>query len=222
MTNKSGNIPIHNLTKKDYQKGAILSLENAENLFDLANTCAKLNIPGNGLSILITSLEELAKSAYLKIKSTDPNKIVIRDIEKFFYKHEIKHLAIARLFTKLLTDNIKSKPKKEQEKLTLVIVSVFMILGYLKAINPNIKQNGFEYYRKRGFYVELDKDTKEWNTPMNLINNKSFDDYLNIANQLFRSVKSDLFDSNLTDACTREYIEKLLDENVYFRASYLQ
>jgi len=89
MTKTNGSKSITRLSKKDFQKGADLALENAENLLKIAKSAHQMGIHGNGTSILITSLEELSKAAYLKIKAQNPQ-IVIKELENFFKKHKVK------------------------------------------------------------------------------------------------------------------------------------
>lgn len=58
MNPKKIAVPIYKLSKEEYKLGASLALENAENLYKIACSCIELNIPGNGLSILIKKLPE--------------------------------------------------------------------------------------------------------------------------------------------------------------------
>ncbi len=214
MNPKKIDVPIYKLPKEEYKIGESLALENAENLYKLACSCIELNIPGNGLSILIISLEELSKAAYLQIKASDPA-INVTELDRFFFDHKIKHKAIATLSAKWLNDNI---PEKNQ--IFIAVAAVLILAAFIIASKGEVKLKGLEHVRQRGLYVTRNKETNIWDSPKELINDKTFQEWLDLSKKLFESVKDDLFSSKLTNKQTREYIEKLSDEKVFFSKVY--
>lgn len=206
-----------NLKKSQYKEGADLILENAENLLDIAKTCHQKGLSGNGTSILITSLEELSKAAYLKIKAHNPH-VVIKELENFFNDHKVKHKAIIRLVAKSISDNFKNKSDEDKDKLGLVIfigIAITLFIAYNNEHTFNL-----EKIRQKGYYVDFNYDKSCWQSPKELITSESFSKYISIVENIFCNVKKDLFAGELTDVNTKQFIADLYDDNVYFRKTY--
>ena len=208
-----------NLKKTQYQEGAELALENAESLLEIAKTCHQKGFNGNGASILITSLEELSKSAYLKIKAHNPH-IVIKELESFFKDHKIKHQAIIKLYSKTIINNINALPEEKQNSAGLVVIGTFLILAFVASKAEQPINFDLEKVRQRGYYVNFDEAKSYWRSPKDLIPSESFSAYISVVESIFENVKKDLFNGSLTDIHTKKYIDELQDENVYFRKTY--
>lgn len=211
--------PLLNLKKIQFQEGADLALENAENLLVIAKTCHHNGFNGNGTSILITSLEELSKAAYLKIKAHNPH-VVITELESFFKDHKVKHQAIIRLYTKSLTNNIKTLPEAQQNNAAFVVIGTFLVLAFIIAKNGHSLKLDLEEVRQQGYYVNFVDGESCWHSPKDFIDSESFENFIEIVDHIFENVKKDLFNGKLTDVNTKQYIDELSDENVYFRKTY--
>lgn len=207
--------PLLNLKKIQFQEGADLALENAENLLKIAKSCHQMGLSGNGTSILITSLEELSKASYLKIKEQNPE-IVVKELEGFFRSHKVKHQAIIRLYTKSVTNNLKALPKEHQCVGGFVIIGVLLVLAVIAEKNGFSLKLDLEKIRQRGYYVNFKNDETRWLSPKDLIGPDGFGDFIEIVEHVFTNVKKDLFHGQLTDINTKEYINELGDENVFF------
>jgi AbiV family abortive infection protein len=208
-----------NLKKTQYKAGADLALENAENLLKIAKSAHQMGIHGNGTSILITSLEELSKAAYLKIKAQNPH-VVIKELENFFKKHKVKHDAIVRLYSKSILNNIKELPEEQQNNAAFVVLGVFIVLVFITAKNGHSIELDLEKIRQQGYYVNFVDSESFWHSPIDFIDSDGFSDLIEIVDHIFENVKKDLFNGNLTDINTKQYIDELSDENVYFRKTY--
>ncbi len=204
-----------NLKKIQYNEGADLTLENAENLFEIAKLCNQKGFAGNGASILITSLEELAKAAYLKIKAHNPH-IVVKELEGFFKYHKVKHGAIIQLYTKIF----KKLPQQQQEAFGVTILIGIFYIAYFSWKTKQSIALDLETLRQRGYYVNFIEDENRWKAPKDLVSSEDFPQFIGLAEKLFENVKKDLFEGKLTDEHTRQYIQDLDDENVYFQRSY--
>lgn len=210
---------ITSLKKNEYETGAHLALNNAENLFELAQHAYSNGVNGSSVSLMITSLEELAKSAYLMIKAHHPN-IIMKELDAFFWSHRIKHEVIVRLFNKLVLGNLSELPEEEQDNAALLVGISYLVIGFMlssKGISIDI-----EGIRKRGYYVNFDREGGEevWKSPHNLVDSVALSQYLEIGENIFKSVKKDLFSGKLSDVHTKKYLDELCDENVYFRKTY--
>jgi AbiV family abortive infection protein len=208
-----------NLKKSQYHEGADLALENACNLLEIARKCDQKDLWGNGSSILITSLEELSKAAYLKIKAHNPH-VVTRELDSFFKNHKVKHEAIVRLYTKTITNSLNSLPDDQMLPATFGFIATVVILVYVSAKNGQSTHIDFEKTRQQGYYVNFIDAETCWHAPKHLITKEEFLDYIDIVDNIFDNVKKDLFGSELTDIHIKQYIEGLSDKNVYFRKTY--
>lgn len=206
---------LSNLKKTQYDEGAYLTLQNAENLFEIAKLCNQKGFAGNGASILITSLEELAKAAYLKIKAHNPH-IVVKELEGFFKYHKVKHGAIAQLYIKIF----KKLPQQQQEAFGLAILFGIFYIAYASWKTKQSVALDLETIRQRGYYVNFIEDENRWKAPKDLVSSEDFPRFIELAEKLFKNVKKDLFEGKLTDEHTKQYIQDLDDENVYFQRNY--
>lgn len=206
---------ILKLKKVQYNEGANLTLQNAENLFEIAKLCNQKGFAGNGASILITSLEELAKAAYLKIKAHNPH-IVVKELEGFFKNHKVKHGAIVQLYIKIF----KKLPQQQQEAFGLAILFGILYIFYIVLKTNQSVAFDLETIRQRGYYVNFIEDENRWKAPKDLVSSEDFPQFIELAENLFENVKKDLFEGKLTDEHTKQYIQELDDENVYFRNTY--
>ena len=211
---------IYKLKKLQYEEGAILALQNSENLFQTAQYCLDKGLSGNGLSILITSMEELAKAAYLKLKAHDPE-LVIQELDDLFKSHQTKHIVSVRLFFQVINRRYKSLPKEKRESFGLVIIVFTGVLIYYRAISESPKIS-FEEARQKGYYVSYDQKDDKWQAPQTYYEIDSLMSYLQLAKSILDSVKEDLFSKKLTFHEVDEYIKILGDENVWFRKRYAQ
>jgi len=210
-------ISLASLDKAEYNDGANLAFQNANNLLEIAKFCSKKRFDGNGAALLVTALEELSKAAYLKIKSHNPH-IVIKELERLFKNHKIKHQTIIFLYTKSLTNSIKSRPIEEQNSAAFVAIVGLMIIGVLLAKNNQTVD--LEKVRQQGYYVDFTGDENYWKSPVQLISSEVFKDYIVLTESVFENVKKDLFEGELTDIHSRQYITELGDKDVYFRKTY--
>lgn len=211
--------PLLNLKKTQYKEGAKLALENAENLFEIAKTCHQKGFNGNGTSILITSLEELSKASYLQIKAHNPH-VVITELDDFFKNHKVKHKAIIRLYTKSITNNIKTLPEEKHNNAAFAVIASIIVLVYVAIETKQTLTLDLEKIRQKGYYVNFVDGEPCWHSPEDFIDSESFENVIEIVRLIFENVKKDLFNGKLTDFHTKEYIEELSDENVYFRKTY--
>lgn len=204
---------IFKLNKKQYQEGATLTLQNAENLFEIAKSCHEKGFHGNGASILITALEELSKATYLQIKAHYPQ-IVITDLESYFYKHTVKHKAIMRLSFKSFIENIRNRIERKEQLIIFGLVAI-IILVFIKENTISIQD--IEKMRQSGYYVNFIKDEICWESPTDLISCDEFSDLLDFADSIFKDIKQGIFQKELTEIQMRQFIESLGDKDLYFK-----
>jgi AbiV family abortive infection protein len=209
---------IFKLKKAQYEEGAILALQNSENLFQITQYCLETGLFGNGLSILITSMEELAKAAYLKLKAHD-TELVIQELDDLFKSHKTKHVVSVRLFLPVIYDRFNSMPEQNRKNfaLFLIISTVVVMLFWTKG-----KKLSFEEIRQKGYYMNYDDKNESWHAPQNYSDSASLDIYLKIAHSIFKTVKNDLFSKKLSFHELDAYVKKLGDENLTFNKRYVQ
>ena len=166
MTNKS-NYPLSRLSSEEFEEGAKIALKNSFEKFEVSKMIYN-KAPATSVSILITSLEELAKALYLKVLSHDPKKVYIEQLEKIFYKHERKHEAIGAMYSGLI---LRKNAHRSAKEIAIMLVGIgvlfagLLIYKSVKDMKKRIPGNGernLEFARKRGLYLDLDKETGEW------------------------------------------------------------
>lgn len=209
---------IYKLKKLQYEEGAILALQNSENLFQIAQYCLETGLFGNGLAILITSMEELAKAAYLKLKAHDPE-LVIQELDDLFKSHQTKHIVSVRLFLPVIYDRFNSVPEENRKNFALLLI---IAAGVIMFFWPKGKKISFEEIRQKGYYMSYDHKNESWQAPQNSSDSASLDIYMKIARSIFRSVKNDLFSKKLSFHELDDYIKKLGEENLTFNKRYAQ
>ena len=206
------------LKKREYEEGSNLALENAENLLEIARHCAEKGYNGNGAAILITSIEELAKAAYLKIKAHEPA-VKVNELDKFFRSHGVKHKVALGLALKLIVDvNVRTIPKENQMGAAIGVLIVLGFMAYFTIMGGY--DMDLEKIRQKGYYVNFIGDEKCWESPKNLIKTEDLTKYIRMVEGVFVNVKKDLFQDQLTSINLKKYIEYLGDENVYFKKNF--
>lgn len=211
---KQTNYPLSKRTSEDFAVGAAKTLVNAQEKFEVAKMIYEKH-PATSVSILITSLEELAKALYLKVLSRDPKKVYIVQLEKIFYKHERKHEAIGTMFGAYIIRKNKEVPSTAlATMLGLLGVIIVGALSQMKRTPGNGIRN-LEFVRKRGLYLDLDKETGEWISPQDYISSEDLLEWLKLSETFFDDVQTSYFSDS--EKPLEELIESLYDETVQLK-----
>lgn len=177
----------------DISQGSELALNNAGNLFGVAELAAKSAQYGVATSLLILSAEEAIKAGMLLIKQCDPS-LGLDDIGDYFSKHPVKHRMIASieiwhsffdimLNARLepiiaLSSKVKLPSKKELKEArdqgvqNLIVALEQLASGASELYSNQAWWNGANIQKNQGLYVNI--VGQNWEAPGSITKN----DYL--------------------------------------------
>jgi len=202
---------INNLKKIEYLNGANLALENAKAHLDVANLSAKSKHYGIASSLLILSIEELAKACALRLKSIN-NNIPVNNLEKYFKNHKIKQKSIIQIFYSSLGFSIEKGEIKIEKKEAYVIVFVIIIAiiySYTnknKTINP---KSEYDKIKESGFYFSYCEVNRKWISPQENYDIKNFKPFKESIDDLFEIIELNLFGDKINESNIIEFAESM-------------
>lgn len=223
---------VKKLSKKQYYIGSSIALLNAEDHLSISKTVAEKGSFGFAVSHLILALEELAKASVLKLTSFKRN-IHIKNLNKYFKEHGIKHATIIRLY--LLSksngkpDNVDNTLSKEllngvngvaeskiDDNTKAILIFIVIILAFVaENINKNLgKMKVFDKMRNEGFYVDYEEYSDSWKSPRATYDREKYDSLLKEVEPLFVYLKSLFFSDSVDIDKINDIISKLQDENI--------
>lgn len=217
---------IEELEKSELEYGANCTLVNAKGLFKVAHQAAAIGQYGAANSMLITSVEELAKASMLQIISINSN-VKIQNIEAYFWKHSVKHDSIIKLTIASLdlfgTDEVDDSdiPKKElSEKesiagnLFIAIISLIVLFSPYQKKKKTDKEESLEDIRKAGLYVGFNRETGSWEVPNQEKSEENYETNKGLVDLAFSSIEESLFNGKMDERKILEFVKKLEDKNV--------
>ena len=213
---------IYKLKQSEYYKGSLMAFENFESLMQIAEKAGEIDNYGAASSLCILAIEELTKSVVLRLKSIN-NSIPVKDLDKYFWNHEIKHNVGLELYFKIIStfENNDKLTYHKDSKWHLIIVVVLIsiiILLYIEQKDKNTKnkkdESSFDSIKKSGFYVDYDMDTKQWKSPKNEHSRESYNDLFELSMDFAEMVKKWIFNNNLNKESIIDFALNL-DDNIF-------
>lgn len=213
---------LNRLTTEEYKKGAMFAFENAEKHLHVAAKIADTRNFGMAISHLILSLEELSKAVVLKIKSSG-DEIQIKNLDKYFRNHNVKHEAIINIYLATLLQNDKTADKKSKSADSRWIILVILAIAFIaitlflsdkqkKELTTNT--DFLNEMRNHGFYVDYDIKNKKWRTPLMQSNPNDYKETEEIVTLFLKSLKQSLFEDKFNKQDILRFIKELGDENI--------
>ncbi|MGF7138316.1 AbiV family abortive infection protein [Roseimarinus sediminis] len=208
--------PITQLKKNEYRQGALLALENFESLLKISEKAAEINNFGAASSLSVLAMEELSKSVVLQLKSIN-NLIPIKDLDKYFWNHEIKHNAGLDLYFKL--ESLEKKDEDAPKSLIVMAIAAIALIIILYNKRKNGEENKkkeksyFNTIKESGFYVGYDELGRKWVSPQDVHNQESYNDFFELINNFAEKVKNWIFNGKINSDNIIGFIQKL-DDNI--------
>lgn len=221
---------LYRLRKEEYSQGANFCLQNAKNILSVSNQSANINQFAIANSLLITSIEELAKASVLKIKSIN-NNIRIDNLNEYFWSHTVKHKSIYKIFFASLSFSIPESSNKKQQKnkdneFWITILIIIIILGLVvyffrdqinedkNSFTTNEDDDSMEKLRRSGLYVGFDSENRTWEVPSRLITKESYEEFKDMVDLAFLEIEHALFDGKIHKENIIEFADKLKDDKI--------
>lgn len=215
-------VPVTKLKQSEYRIGAKLAFENFESLLEISAKAADIENFGIASSLCVLAMEELTKSVILQLKSIN-NSIPIRDLDKYFWNHEIKHNAGLDLYLKIGSsygnNNEELNPDDNSKSHVAVVVVLIALLLVLyvsqkeKKIEKKKDKSYFDTIKETGFYLGYDEEARQWKNPKFEHNQKSYSELFELTNDFADKVKNWIFNNNLNRQNIIDFASAL-DDNV--------
>lgn len=214
---------IFKLKKKEYAHGAQLALQNAKGLVEVAQKASEIEQYGVAVSLLIVGLEELAKASVLQMKALD-NSLKINNLNEYFHSHKTKHESIFKLFVSSL-EYLEETPIQEKEQSLskegllvgiILVIIIGLIFFFSKSFQP---LNSLETLRMSGFYVGINKETADWETPSKIFDKEQYDSFKELTDEAFHTLEGALFSGRINAKNVVEFAESLEDKHIIAKSS---
>lgn len=213
---------INRLEKAKYLEGANLTLEHSKDLFNTAIKAGELKSFGIASSLLVLSIEELAKATALKIKSIN-NQIHIVKLDKYFRSHVWKQIFIFEAMAVLVdTEENKNEEKidlKNPNSTTIIIIGAVIAIAVCAYVilknGGNLKTNKslLDDIKESGFYVGYDEGKREWKSPNQTNDEESYNNLRELTSKAFKLVEDSFFNKKMNASNIIDFVENL-GENV--------
>lgn len=197
-----------------------------------------------GAAQLVFVLEELSKAAYLRLKALNPH-ICIANLEEYFHKHDVKHVAVSRMVSVLEASESPTSPEPDKPlsndekfgRIALIALIVLVVVFVLVRQKEARRQEGLdeepehwlenfrqfhEQIRQAGLYVEFDESTRTWVRPDDTIDEQTFEMVLKQAQDSLLAVKKHLFSPTASAEWALTIADALFDEKIITRDAWKQ
>lgn len=208
--------PITKLKQAEYREGAKLTFENFQNLLNASMNVAQTENYGTASSICVLALEELSKSVILELKAIN-NSIPIKDLEKYFTRHEPKQNVGIDIFMAIESYYESSEEDQTSNPYHLLIIGLILLLVVFASKGDNSrskksKKSYFDLVKESGFYVGYNETSRQWMSPSSEHNKESFDGLFKYINEFSEKVKNWIFNGKINAQNILEFIDKLDDD----------
>ena len=210
---------IHKLKKSEYKTGSKLAFENFEDLLTISEKSAQIGKYGIATSLCVIAMEELSKSVILELRAIN-NSIPIKNFEKYFTRHDIKHMACISLFSTIESKFENNKidfdfQKDSDYALAILVLLAILIVWVNKNEKTQTKRNEksfFDLIKESGFYVNYDEQSRQWTCPSSVHNKEKFEGLYQLVKDFSEKTKKWIFNGNLEKEKLIEFLYSLDDD----------
>jgi AbiV family abortive infection protein len=185
----------------------------------ISEKSAQIGKYGIATSLCVIAMEELSKSVILELRAIN-NSIPIKNFEKYFTRHDIKHMAGISLFStiesKLENSKIDFDFKKDSDyALAILVLLAVLIVWVNKNEKTSSKKNEKTYFdlkKESGFYVDYNKQSRQWTSPSSDHKKEEFEGLYHLVIDFSEKTKKWIFNGKLEKEKLIEFLYSLDDD----------